>query len=280
MAITIGNWELQTVSGGRFALDGGAMFGVVPKPLWQRITPADDRNRIQLGTNCVLARNGDHTLLIDTGYGGKLSEKELEIYAAEPGFPLIENLAALGIAPADIDFVVFSHLHFDHAGGGTRRTADGALAPTFPQATYVAQGREWNDATSNAEELRGSYPLENLLPLSEAGQLRLISGEEEIVPGLTSLVTGGHTAGHQALAFRSGGATAAYLGDLCPTRAHLPRLWCMAYDVYPLDTRRRKPEVLAKAVAENWIVLWDHDPGTPASRIIADPRRDFQAIEV
>lgn len=281
----IGNWELQSVSGGRFALDGGAMFGVVPKPLWQRFTTADDRNRIPLQTNCLLARDGTHTVLIDTGYGSKLSDKEREIHAAETGVPLLKSLAAIGVSPEEIDLVVFSHLHFDHAGGGT--ICEGSddtgqqarIVPAFPNASYVAQRREWEDATSGVPELRGSYPLENLLPLQEAGCLRLIDGDEEIVPGLTAMVTGGHTAGHQALLFRSGGKTAAYLGDLCPTTAHLPSLWCMAYDVYLLDTRRRKPAVLGQAADENWLVCWDHDPITPWSRIQRDPKREFQAVD-
>ncbi len=280
MAVSIGNWELQTVSGGRFMLDGGAMFGVVPKPLWERAISPDQRNRIPLATNCLLARNGQHTVLVDTGYGSKLSEKEREIYSSAPGSPLVENLATIGLGPEDIDLVVFSHLHFDHAGGGTQRAAGGTLQPAFPKATYVAQRREWIDAISGAAELRGSYPPENLLPLHEAGQLRLIDGDETIVPGLLAMVTGGHTAGHQALAFRSGGDTAVYLGDLCPTRAHLPSLWCMAYDVYPLDTRRRKPAMLGQAADENWLVFWDHDPDRPCSRLVRDERREFRAVDV
>jgi len=278
---TVGNWELCSVSGGRFALDGGAMFGVVPKPLWQRVTTADDRNRIPLQTNCLLARDGKHTVLVDTGYGGKLSDKERELNAAEPGTPLLENLAALGVSPEEIDLVVFSHLHFDHAGGGTvwEEGGTGRIVPAFPKATYVAQRREWEDATSGVPELRGSYPLKNLLPLQEAGCLRLIDGDEPIVPGLAAMVTGGHTAGHHALLFQSGGQTAAYLGDLCPTTAHLPTMWCMAYDVYPLDTRRRKPAVLGQAADENWLVCWDHDPLTPWSRILRDPQREFRAVD-
>lgn len=277
----VGNWELRSVSGGRFALDGGAMFGVVPKPLWQRMTTPDDRNRIPLQTNCLLAHDGTHTVLVDTGYGGRLSEKEREINAAEPGAPLLANLAALGICPEDIDVVVFSHLHFDHAGGGTvwEEGGTGRIVPAFPKATYVAQRREWEDATSGAAELRGSYPLENLLPLQAAGCLRLIDGDEQIVPGLAAMVTGGHTAGHHALLFQSGGQTAVYLGDLCPTTAHLPTMWCMAYDVYPLDTRRRKPAVLAQAAHENWLVCWDHDPQRPWSRIERDPKREFRAVD-
>src|SRR6185436_12314230 len=134
--MNLGNWQLDTVSGGTWRTDGGAMFGVVPKPLWEKLQPADERNRIRMNTNCVLARDGRHTVLIDTGYGGKLSEREREIFAAQPGEPLLESLAAVGVSPDDIDTLALSHLHFDHVGGGSRRAADGRIVPTFPNARY------------------------------------------------------------------------------------------------------------------------------------------------
>ncbi len=180
----LGEWRLDTVSGGAFRLDGGAMFGVVPKPLWEKALPADEQNRVPLATNCVLGRDGRHTVLIDTGYGPKLTDKEREIYAAEPGEPLLASLAMLGLQPADIDMVVFSHLHFDHTGGGVRFDDHDRLTPTFPQARYVVQRREWDDATGGADELKGSYPLDNLTPLADAEQLDLIDGDVEILPGL------------------------------------------------------------------------------------------------
>lgn len=275
----LGNWQLETVSGGEFRLDGGAMFGVVPKPLWERAIPADDRNRITLQTNCVLARNGDHTVLIDTGYGGKESEKFIQIHGMEQGEPLLDNLHAIGLGPEDIDFVVFSHLHFDHAGGGISRDHCNALVPAFPQATYVAQRREWEVATSDIPELAGNYPRENLLPLRDAGVLRLIDDGEEIVPGLRGLVTGGHTEGHNALHFESSGAQAIYLGDLCPTHAHLPRMWCMSYDMYPMVTRHQKPELLGRIADEGWTILYDHDPVMAGCRIARDAKREFVVTE-
>ncbi len=277
--VNLGNWQLDTVSGGRFRLDGGTMFGIVPKVLWERLAPADDRNRIPLATNCVLARDGTHTVLVDTGYGGKLTEKEREIFVAQPGEPLLDSLAALGVAAEDIDLVVLSHLHFDHAGGGTRRTPDGRLAPTFPKATYVVQRTEWVDATSGAAELEGAYPAENVLPLAEHGRLRLIDGDVEIVPGLTSVATSGHTAGHMALRWASGGQTAVYLGDLCPTSAHLRRMWGMGYDVLPLETRRRKPDMLGQAADGGHVVLWDHDPNMAACLVQRDPQREFVVVQ-
>lgn len=275
----LGDWRLETVSGGRFLLDGGTMFGVVPKPLWEKAQPADERNRIRSATNCVLARNGDHTVLVDTGYGGKLGEREAEIYALEPGEPLLESLAAHGLGPEAIDVVALSHLHFDHAGGCTRRDASGDLSPTFRQARYVVQRGEWERAVGDLPELAGAYPRENLAPLEEAGQLSTIEGDAEIVPGLRAVVTGGHTVFHQALVFESAGERAIYLGDLCPMAAHLRRMWCMAYDEEPLVTRRRKPEVLGRAADEGWLVLWDHDPDMAACRLRRDEKREFAVAE-
>jgi glyoxylase-like metal-dependent hydrolase (beta-lactamase superfamily II) len=275
----LGSWQLDTLSGGTFRPDGGTMFGLVPKPLWEKLAPADERNRILLATNCALARDGTHTLLIDTGYGGKLSEKEREINAAQSGEPLLAGLAALGLAAEDIDLVVLSHLHFDHAGGGTRREADGTIAPAFSNARYIVQRGEWEDATGGAPELAGAYPLENLLPLYEAGRIDFIDGDVEIVPGLSSLVTGGHTRRHQALILESAGQTAIYPGDLCPTSAHLRRMWGMGYDVEPLETRRQKPKILGRAADEGWLVLFDHDPQIAACRLRRDNKQEFAVIE-
>jgi glyoxylase-like metal-dependent hydrolase (beta-lactamase superfamily II) len=277
--MNLGDWQLDTVSGGRMLLDGGTMFGVVPKVLWQRSFPADEFNRIQAATHCVLARNGDHTLLIDTGYGGKCSRREMDALALEPGEPLLQSLCTQGVTPDQIDLVVLSHLHFDHAGGGVRRDPQGRLVPTFPRARYLVQQHEWETALSNAPELEGAYPTENLLPLKDAGQLELIEGDVPIVPGLRTLVTGGHTAAHQALVLESAGQAAIYIGDLCPTSCHVRRFWCMAYDTHPLVTRRRKPEILGRAADEGWWVLLDHDPNIAACRLARDPKREFVVAE-
>jgi len=275
----LGDWQLDTAGGGRLLLDGGAMFGVVPKPLWQKAQAADDQNRIRCATNCVLARDGRNTVLIDTGYGGKAGETERERGSLEAGEPLLESLAALGVSAGDVTHVVLSHLHFDHAGGGTRLDDAGRLTTTFPHARYIAQRGEWETAVSNAAELKGAYPPEHLLPLAEAGQLDLIAGDVEILPGLRSLVTGGHTIWHQALVLESGGATAIYLGDLCPMFGHARLMWGMAYDVDPLETRRRKPRLLGQAADEGWLVLWDHDPDYAACRLARDPKREFAMTE-
>jgi len=270
-----GSMELKTVSGGLCFLDAGTLFGVVPKVLWERKLQADDRNRIPQETNCVLATIDGRNVLVDTGYGSKLPEKQQRNLTSEPGDPLLRNLKEAGFEPEDIDVVVFSHLHFDHAGGGTRTNDAGEIVPSFPNAEYIAQRREWVMATSGLPELRGAYPQENLLPLQDSGQLRLIDGDVEIMPGLRSLVTGGHTEGHQALLFESAGQTAVFLGDICSSRMHLPVLWCMAYDTNLMQTRRSKADLLGEIADNDWLALLDHDPDYAAVRLSRDDRSDF-----
>ena len=271
----LGDWELTTVSGGRFRIDGGTMFGVVPKPLWAPRLPPDENNTIAQQTNCVLARNQRHVVLIDTGYGSKLTARKRAWLGAEDGDPLSASLRAAGVGVEEITTVVLSHLHFDHAGGATCRGPDGQLRATFPNAEYVAAQAEWDAALSGVAELRGAYPLENLTPLAESGQLRLIDGEVEIVPGVQAWPTPGHTLGHQSLVIESGGQGAIYLGDLCPTWRHLPPLWCMAYDVDLLETRRTKSRVLGVVADQDLLALADHDPDHAAARIQRDRSREF-----
>jgi glyoxylase-like metal-dependent hydrolase (beta-lactamase superfamily II) len=274
----LGHFRLEVVSGGRFRMDGGAMFGVVPKTLWSRYAEPDDRNRIPQAANCLLVDTGRNKVLIDTGYGGKLSEKEKRIYAAEQGSPLIDSLAQIGVAPDEIDTVVLSHLHFDHAGGGTESNADELGKPTFSNAEYVVQRREWMLATADLPELRGTYPSQNLLPLRDADCLRLIDGDVEIVPGIHSIVTGGHTPAHQSVLVESGGCAAVYLAELCPTTAHLPIRWGMSYDLDVVQLRRKKWELLARIVDQGWWAFFDHDPQTTHARLARHNKRDFEVV--
>ncbi|MDA0834074.1 MAG: MBL fold metallo-hydrolase [Planctomycetota bacterium] len=271
----LGNFQLTTISGGQFVIDGGTMFGVVPKTMWSRLFPADDHNNILQETNCVLVQTGDQNILIDTGYGSKLAPKLRKIFAAAEGDPLLKNLNAAGLDADDIDLVILSHLHFDHAGGATRIDENGELVPTFPNARYIAQRREWMYATAGLPELRGAYPQENLLPLAEHQVIDFIDGDVEIVPGIRSLVTGGHTYHHMAIVIESGDEGAVYLGDLCPTSRHLPTLWGIAYDLDVLQLRRKKPEVLGMIADRGWWALWDHDPDHAAGKLVRDDRRDF-----
>jgi len=275
----LGSVTLTTISGGRFRLDAGSMFGVVPKLLWSKVCPPDENNTILYGTNCVLVHDGRRNILIDTGYGSKLSSRQREVFAGEAGDPLLASLAAHGLSAEQIDTVILSHLHFDHAGGSTRYDENGTLVSTFPRATYIAQKLEWEIATAELPELRGAYPLENLLPLREAGQLQLVDGDVELLPGMRAIVTGGHTAGQMAVVIESEGDTALFLADVCPTWRHLRTLWCMAYDVDLLQTRRIKPKLLGQIADNNWLALCDHDADHAAARIARDDRQDFVVTE-
>lgn len=273
-----GEFELTTVSGGRFRTDGGAMYGVVPRSLWQRITPPADDNTIAQSTNCLLVQHGSQRVLIDTGYGPKLSEKQRHVFQSEEGAPLITSLAGYGVEPSDIDLVILTHLHFDHAGGGTSLDDAGKTVPTFPNARYVVQRGEWETAVAEIPELRGAYPIENLLPLQEHGQLELIEGDIEILPGIRSRVTPGHTQWHQSILIDNGdGRQAVYLGDLCPSHAHLKTLWCMGFDIHMLEVRRQKRKLLAEAADGEWLVLFDHDSQAVAAFVERHPHHDFVA---
>lgn len=275
----LGAFQLTTISGGRFRIDGGTMFGVVPKSLWSRVISAEEDNSIAQATNCVLVRTGAENVLIDTGYGSKLGPREQRIFRSESGDPLLQSLAAEGLGPDEIHRVILSHLHFDHAGGCTRIDAEGRVVPTFPNAEYVAQRMEWMYATAGFPELRGSYPQENLLPLQQSGQLRLIDGDAEICPGFRARVTGGHTVGHATIVLESQEQTAVYLGDCCPTWRHLPALWCMGYDLDLLTLRRVKPRVLGEIADRNWLALSDHDPDHAAAWLSRDEKREFSVRE-
>jgi glyoxylase-like metal-dependent hydrolase (beta-lactamase superfamily II) len=273
----IGEYQVDVVSGGPFKLDGGSMFGIIPKPLWERAMPADDRNRIQLDTNCALLRRGSEVVLVDTGNGNKLGDKERDIFAIDPAVTLSGSLAALGLRPTDVTHVVFTHLHMDHAGGGTVAGEDGGIVPTFPNARYCVQRGEWEDALHNRSTMRISYRPENLFPLEESGQLVLLEGDSEILPGLRVHVSGGHTRAHQVLLIEGEERPGACFGDLIPTVAHLRGPYLMAYDLYPYDTMRAKLALLDRAAREQWIVLFDHDPARRIARVVDEGGGRFAA---
>ena len=275
----LGDWQLDTVSGGAHVIDGGVMFGVVPRTIWAGVAAPDELNRVRCANHCVLARNGRQTVLVDTGYGGKYGALDRKFYALEPGEPLLESLAALGVTPADVDMVVLSHLHFDHVGGCTRYDDQRRLVTTFPRAQHVVGRLEWEDATSGAAEVKSAYASDNLHPLEASGRLVLVDDGAEILPGLHACLTGGHTRGHLAVRFESAGQTALFIGDFCPTTAHVRQMWHTAYDTYPLETRRRKPQILAQVAEGNWWILWYHDPRVAVSRLQRHPRREFAVID-
>jgi len=258
---TLGDFELTIVSDGAYLLDGGAFFGVVPKTMWSKKIPADEQNRVQAGLNSLLVRTGEKNVLIETGIGNKLSERMVRIYT-QPA-RLLENLHGAGIAPEDIDVVVNSHLHFDHCGWNTVRRKDGRIAPTFPRAKYYAPKGEWQYARRPSERDAISFISENYDPLVESGQMTLLRGGEEIVPGISVKTYPGHTAHMQVIIVRSSGKTACYISDLIPTSAHLDITWGMAFDLYPLRTIESRKQYYAEAIPQTWLTVFTHDPATP-----------------
>jgi glyoxylase-like metal-dependent hydrolase (beta-lactamase superfamily II) len=266
---------VHAIQAGGQKLDGGAMFGVVPKPLWERRIRADERNRIQLGMRCLVIEHEIGPVLIDTGAGNKENDKFYDIYGVENtghvgATALEDGLAQLGLEPDDIVMVINSHLHFDHAGGNTRKRDDGAIVPSFPKARYVMQRGEYEYATHTNERTAASYFPPNFEPLRASGQLELIDGDVEIVTGIHSIKTPGHTPHHQGLLIESDGERAFYIADLVPTTAHLPLPWIMGYDVEPLVTLETKRRILAQAMQEEWLLIYEHDATTAWSYVAND----------
>jgi glyoxylase-like metal-dependent hydrolase (beta-lactamase superfamily II) len=257
----LGVFELFVVSGGYFWLDGGSMYGVVPKVLWDKLTPADKDNRIRLSLNCLLIKAQDKTVLVDTGIGEKFSRRFREIYKIEGDKKLNSSLAALNVQPSDVDFVINTHLHFDHCGGNTRRQG-GKYVPAFPNAKYVIQREEWLNANQTNEKTGSSYRSGDFLPLKEAGQLLLIDGDHEVISGVRAIVTSGHTRGHQSVLISSQGKHAIYLGDLIPTTHHVKLTYMTGFDLYPVELLATKKEIVKRAIAEKWLLVFEHDPET------------------
>ncbi|HEY3197972.1 MAG TPA: MBL fold metallo-hydrolase [Nitrospirales bacterium] len=275
----LGKFDIQPVTDGRFRLDGGAMFGVVPKVIWQRCCQPDDQNRIQLGLNCLLIRSGRKNVLIDTGLGDKEDAKFQEMFAVERIPPLRDSLKAQGLSPEDIYMVINTHLHFDHAGGNTVRE-EGSVVPTFPKAKYIVQRGEYEDAARANERTRASYRRENFTPVAHVDQWEFVDGETEVLPGVTVMVTEGHTRCHQSIKIESEGQVAFYLGDLIPTVSHLPLPYIMGYDLYPLQTLETKRWVLDRALNENWLLVFEHDPRVVMGRVRKDIEGKYYLEEV
>jgi glyoxylase-like metal-dependent hydrolase (beta-lactamase superfamily II) len=266
--LTLGDFELSIFSDGTYPLDGGAFFGVIPKVMWSRKVEADERNYVTAGLNSLLIRTGKQTVLIETGMGNKLSERMIKFYG-QPA-RLLENLAAGGVAPEDVDIIINSHLHFDHCGWNTVRDKNGKAVPAFPRAKYYAPEGEWQYARRPSERDLISYIPDNYDPLVESGQMTLLKGGEEIVPGISVKTFPGHTAHMQGVIVRSGGKTACYISDLIPTTAHIDITWGMAFDLYPLDTVESKKRYYAQAIPERWLTVFTHDPKTPWAYVEKD----------
>jgi glyoxylase-like metal-dependent hydrolase (beta-lactamase superfamily II) len=274
---TIGSLKVHALQAGLQQLDGGAMFGVVPKTLWERKIPADDRNRIPLGMRCLLVEHPDGLVLIDTGAGNKESQKFYDIYGIENsaigGVGPTQLESALGqarFAPADVTLVINSHLHFDHAGGNTHAGESGAPVASFPNARYVVRRGELDWAHRANERTSASYFAHNYDPLQAAGRLELVDADVEILSGLSLRHTPGHTPYHQGILIESEGERMFYLADLAPTTAHIPLPWIMGYDVEPLVTLESKRRLWAEASSERWTMVFEHDAAHAFGRIVRD----------
>lgn len=259
MKKTIGDFELIAISDGIYRLDGGAFFGVVPKTLWSKKMKPDEDNRVPSGLNSVLVRTGDRNILIETGAGNKLPEKMARIYG-QPA-ELLKNLSAAGVSSEDIDIVINSHLHFDHCGWNTIRK-NGGIEATFPRAKYYVQEGEWQHAHEGQRD-GVSYIPENYDPLVESGQMELLRGGREIVPGISVEVFPGHTRDMQAIIIQSHGHIACYISDLIPTSAHVDPNWVMGFDLYPLETIESRKRYYSRAIPEKWLTMFTHDPEMP-----------------
>jgi glyoxylase-like metal-dependent hydrolase (beta-lactamase superfamily II) len=257
---TIGDFELTIFSDGKYLLDGGAFFGVVPKVMWAKKVNVDDKNRVLTGLNSLLVRTGDRNILIETGIGNKLSERMIRFYG-QPA-ELLDNMSAGGISPDDIDIVINTHLHFDHCGWNTIRTND-RIVPTFPKAKYYVQEGEWQHACRQFERDRISYITDNYDPLINTGQMELLRGDREIIPGISVRVFRGHTAHMQAVIIAGSGRKACYISDLIPTRAHIDLTWGMSFDLFPIDTIESKKKYYAESIPEKWLTVFTHDPELP-----------------
>jgi glyoxylase-like metal-dependent hydrolase (beta-lactamase superfamily II) len=263
----LGGYELHPVETGRFRLDGGAMFGVVPKPLWSGTNPPDERNRIELAARALLMLGRGRKILVDNGNGSKFTAKQTDIYRLDTtGSELVRSLGEHGLTPSDITDVILTHLHFDHAGGSTLQEG-GTLRPAFPNARYYVQRSHWNHAMAPTEKDRGSFMPDDFMPLKDHGVLEFVDGECELFPGVSLMVVNGHTTSLQ-LPFISDGTTSMlYCCDLFPTTSHIPLPYIMAYDLRPLVTLEEKKKILPRATEEGWLLFFEHDPRVVAGRV-------------
>ena len=274
-----GDCDVFGLREGYFLLDGGAMFGVVPKTLWEKVCRSDEKNRIRLGLNSLVIRTPRAVVLVETGIGSKTSQKFAGIYCVETEPGLVPALAAAGFRPDDIDFVINTHLHFDHCGGNTRWDDAGRAVPTFPRARYIIQRGEWEAALSPNERDKTSYLPENFVPLQEAGLVDLVDGDREVTPGVDVVLSPGHTRRHQSVLVRSGGQTLYFLGDLVPTAAHVRLPYIMSYDLYPADTLETRKRLYEQAIAGDWVLGFVHDPLHFFGKVRkTDSRFEFAAI--
>ncbi len=276
----LGDLEFHVLTDGYFRLDGGAMFGVIPRPLWERKFAPDERNRVRLAMNCLLIRTEGKWILVETGAGDKWDAKHRDIFAFEGEARLPDQLAARGVKPDHIDLVINTHLHFDHCGWNTRRQ-DGKLLATFPNARYVVQGGELDHARRPTERDRASYLADNFLPIEAAGRFWLLEGDREVARGVEALRVPGHTRDMQCVRLTGGGKTAFFFVDLVPTTAHLPFHWIMGFDLFPMTTLENKKKWIPEAARNDWLCLFAHDPIVPAAYLRErDGKYEAEAVKV
>ncbi len=263
-------WSWRLLRAGAFRLDGGGMFGVIPKSMWSKLTAPDEQNRIALQTNCLLLSNGSMNVLVETGFGEKWTDKERGFWDLERR-SVVDALCEAGCAPDAIDLVIVTHLHFDHAAALTRLDESGQAVPTFPGAEIVVQATEWQDALANRSTMHRTYLRSHLDPI--AGRLRLVEGEAKVAPGLFVWPMVGHTWGQQAVRFDDGDGIVCFPGDVMPTVNHTGPAFNMGYDMLPYENLLSKARLLERAHRERWRLVLDHEPGHPVQRPAPDPQR-------
>ena len=269
-----GEFRLTTLHDGPFRLDGGAMFGVVPRPLWEAKAPADDRHRIQMAMRPLLIEGSWGRMIVDCGAGDKMSAKERDIYALDRSRTLDDALGEVGLSSDSIELVLASHLHWDHFGGATVR-GGGVLTPRFGNARYIIRAAEWEDATHPHERNRASYLADDFVPLRHADVVDFFDGDQTIRPGVRVVRTGGHTGQHQIVFIESAGRTAVFVADLIPTTAHLQDAWVMGYDLFPMETLAFKKRFIREAIEREYLIFFEHDPHVAAGYIREQEGRRF-----
>jgi len=259
MKITAGKITIDPFQESRFALDGGAMFGIIPKPLWEKETPGDEKNRITLAANILLVRGESFNILIEQGMGDRWTEKEIAIYNIRKGGSQIAELSKRGLHPDQITHVILTHLHFDHCGAATSLNDQGVIVPTFPNAKYYVQRTQFEEASNPTERNKGSYKTDRFMPIYESGQMVLLDGDVEILPGVRAVVTNGHAMGHQVIELDFDDFKGVYTGDLIPTAHHINLAWIMGYDLYPAETLEMKKKLLPRWSEEKRMLFFPHE---------------------
>jgi len=257
--LKLGDKEVYSIVENSFKIDGGAMFGVVPKVIWERLMVPDTRNMITLDLNLLLVKSNGKNILIDTGMGNTLNEKQKKMYGVEKKSNLEKALSEIGLTTEDIDFVILSHLHSDHAGGIVGFNSKGERIPRFPNAKYIIQTEEWKYALQPDERTRATYMVENFKVLDESGQIELVNGEKEIVPGIRVKLTGGHTKGQQVIFIQGGEEAIVYPSDIIPTVSHLRVPYVAGVDIYPLEVMEEKRKLINDCLQNNWMIAFDHE---------------------